>query len=207
MDFFNDPLALWRAGTNLDVSGQLIGAMGNIVYANQARQAGEYQAEQLRINAGQAVAAGQRDAEDVDRQTRLITSRALAVAAASGGGASDPTVVNTIADVAAEGAYRRALALYHGEAAARVLNMDADTAVYSSKRQAGAARLSAVGGVMGAGATGLKGKAQERRMAASLAGGMGPELSLRQKYGGAGPGDSNMFSGVDAPQDWTRGVY
>jgi hypothetical protein len=205
MDFFNDPLALFRAGTNLDVSGQLIGAMGNIVYANQARQAGEYQAEQLRVNAGQMLAVGQHDAENVDRQTRLIASRALAVAAASGGGASDPGVVNTISDIAAEGAYRRALAIYHGESSARVLNMDADAAVFGSKNQANAARLSAVGGVMGAGATRLKGKAQERRMAVSLAGGMGPTLSLRQKYGGDGP--SNMVNSEDSPDDWTRGVY
>lgn len=187
LDFFNDPLAMARAATNFEVGGHLIGALGHITYARQAKQAGAYQAQQLRENAGLALASGQRDAESVDVRAKLIASRALAVAAGGGGGASDPTVVNTIAGIASEGAYRKALALYHGETEARGLNMRADAATFEGESQAHAARTAAAGSLISAGSAKVKGRANELRLATSLAGGMGAESSLRQKYGGSGP--------------------
>lgn len=91
---------------------------------NEANLA-QFQSEQLRVNAGQAQAAVQRNAIDIERQTQLNASRALAVAASSGGGASDPTVVSLLAQNAADGAYRKAAALYEGEDQARALNLQA----------------------------------------------------------------------------------
>lgn len=91
---------------------------------NEANLA-QFQSEQLRVNAGQAQAAAQRNAIDIERQTQLNASRALAVAASSGGGASDPTVVSLLAQNAADGAYRKAAALYEGEDQARALNLQA----------------------------------------------------------------------------------
>lgn len=91
---------------------------------NEANLA-QFQSEQLRVNAGQAQAAAQRNAIDIERQTQLNASRALAVAASSGGGAFDPTVVSLLAQNAADGAYRKAAALYEGEDQARALNLQA----------------------------------------------------------------------------------
>ncbi len=173
LDFFNDPLAMARMSTQLEVGGNVYGAMSHLIYAHQLKQAGAYQAEQLRINAGQAQAASQVDAEDVQRRTDLLTSRALAVAAASGGGASDPTVVNLMSGIAAEGAYRKAVALYRGDEEARSLEQRAEATEYDAASRASSERRTAFGGFIGAGA--------------SLAKSMAKEGSLRQKYGGAGP--------------------
>jgi hypothetical protein len=49
----------------------------------------------------------------------LVASRALAVAAASGAGVSDPTMVRVIANARGEGAVRAATALYEGQARSR----------------------------------------------------------------------------------------
>jgi hypothetical protein len=102
------------SGQNLTNAGTLIGAGGQIYAGLAADQAGASEAKQLRYAAGAARASSQRAAVEERRQARLLQSRGLAVAAASGGGASDVTVVNTLADVAKEGEYRALSALYEG---------------------------------------------------------------------------------------------
>lgn len=95
----------------------------------QATLAG-YQADQMEIRAGQERAetarlateqraASQRDAIDQRRQGVLVASRARALAAASGGGVSDPTVTNILAGIDSEAEYRVLTALYRGESAAQ----------------------------------------------------------------------------------------
>ena len=56
----------------------------------------------------------------------LLNSTALARAAASGAGASsDPSVINTMAFTSNEAAYRQAIAIYNGEAEARLARLKA----------------------------------------------------------------------------------
>lgn len=126
-----------------------------------------YQAGQLRVNAGQAIAASQRDAISIDRETRLNASRALAVAASSGGGASDPTVVNIIAQGASDGAYRKAVALYEGQDESRsmlsqadALEAGADLAMGQSKARRGAMLLNAGANAYGSYARGTSMKSK-----------------------------------------------
>jgi hypothetical protein len=109
----------------------------------------------------------------VQRRTDLLASRALAVAAASGGGASDPTVVNTIAGIAQEGAYRKAVALYRGDEEARKLTMQAEAAEFEGENRAFSERLTGTGGFIRAGT--------------NLVSDMARESSLLKKYGGDGP--------------------
>lgn len=73
--------------------------------------------------AGVVVAASQRVAHEERRQADLAASRALAVAAASGGGVSDPTVVDTLVRIRGEGALRASVALYEGEERARQIRI------------------------------------------------------------------------------------
>lgn len=89
-----------------------------------------FEAQQLRQEAGTSTAVSQRAALEQERQSRLVQSRTLAVAAASGGGVSDPTVVNMLARTAGEGTYRANVALYGGEERARLLRMQAAAADY-----------------------------------------------------------------------------
>ena len=93
--------------------------------AEARKVAADYQAAQLRVNAGQAQAQGQAASVDEMRRSRLIQSRALALAAASGGGASDPTVIHLISNLALEGELARRTQLYNGDERARSLRNQA----------------------------------------------------------------------------------
>jgi len=112
-------------GGVLQYEGYQTAAEGARVAGRRKRVASEFEAEQLEQQSGQVVAASQRDALEEKRRADLMASRALALAAASGGGASDPTVVNLIAGLKGEGAYRSAVALYRGEDQARKLRTGA----------------------------------------------------------------------------------
>ena len=116
---------LAAGGTVLQTAGYLDAARATKQMAVRRKQAAEFAALQLEQNAGQELAAGQMGAEEARRQGKILGSNILARAAASGGGASDPTVVNLIAKTAGEASYRAALASYQGEAAARHLNLQA----------------------------------------------------------------------------------
>lgn len=163
-------------GGALDAFGQAAGGVSHVMFGIQARQAAQFQAAQYQQNANSAEASSQRTAFDIDRQTQFITSRALAVAAGSGGGASDPTVVNLIARDAGEGAYQKQLALYGGTDKARLDNEQADAKSFEGKTtfdnslEVGAAAYAG-------GATNLM-KSQARG------------ASLFQRFGGGGVGGS-----------------
>ena len=133
----------------LSVAGTLIGAQGQqqagkaasaqaSAAARNERVAAEFEAKQADYLAGQSKAAAQREALEQRRAAALIASRALAVAAASGAGASDPTVVDLIGQIYAEGNYRSALALYEGEEQARSYEVSA-----AARRVGGASAASA----------------------------------------------------------------
>ena len=150
--------------TVLSVGTKLIEAGAEKQSAKNARALAEYESAQLRYNGIQTQAGAQRDAIAVDRETQLNASRALAVAAASGGGASDPTVVRFIASNAADGAYRKALALYEGDDAARSMNMQADGVETGAKIADGQSRARRSVMVLEAGASGFGGYARGTSM-------------------------------------------
>ncbi len=112
--------------TVLTAGGQL--QRGNVAaqIGQRTQAADQFQATQLRSNAGQQIAAGQIGAENQDLSTSYLVSKALARAAASGGGASDPTVINNIARISGEGKYRADVSRYEGDSAARSMNLQAD---------------------------------------------------------------------------------
>ncbi len=173
MATLDDVLRLNKQGNQTDAFGQSFSAGSEFIHGLQARDAAEFQAQQLRINADNALASSQRVAEDSDRQAQIIKSRALAVAAASGGGASDPGVVSIMARNAEEMAYRRQAALYEGLDRARSLNLAADTRVYEGKAAAVNSAINAAGKIYGASTTLMKGQARE--------------ASLKQRFGMGAP--------------------
>lgn len=139
------PFALMAASTALSVGGTIIGANAE---AKQLR--GE--AEQLDSMAGQDRASSQRRAVEARRQSRLLQSRALAVAA-SQGGASDPTVVNILANLEGEGEYRALTALYEGEEEARSKEAQAKARRKEAKNVKKGALISAGAQILQAGST------------------------------------------------------
>jgi len=157
-------------GTAMSVVGAI--KQGNVAKAQgqQVGQAKDYQAAQFDEQAGQAQAVAQRNALEQRRRAKLVASRALAVAAASGGSASDPTVAKLIADIDGEGAHRAALELYQGEDQARKLRMAGDAARYEGE-------VARRGGQTAQTAYQLQGLAQGLKVGSSL----------YQKYGQSDP--------------------
>lgn len=136
----------------LQVGGTVLSATQQIGSGIAARRAGEYEAQQADVAAGQQIAASHRTAADVERRSKLLQSRALAVAAASGGGTGG-TVLDIISGIAGEGAYRSELALYEGQDAARSLRARGDAARYQGRASQRAGYLGAFGTLLKGGTT------------------------------------------------------
>ncbi len=124
------PALMTMFGAGQEKTGYDQAAQAKRVQAERTRVSTQFTVQQLEVNAGQSIAASQRQAMELRRQTKLVESRAIAVAAAGGGGASDPTIIGLISKIHGEGAYRAGVALYQGEDAARSLRMKAAAVNY-----------------------------------------------------------------------------
>lgn len=129
----------------LAAAGQMFSGVSSIVGGIAAKRSADSEADQLRRKAGARRAEGVAGAIEERRQGRLNESRARAVAAASGAGVTDPTVVNLMGDIQADADYRALSRMYEGEEEAAGL----DAAAKARKREGRAARLA--GGLKGVG--------------------------------------------------------
>lgn len=121
------------AGTALAYVGSLRQADAIRAQGRRQAAAANYQAANLDTLAGQDKAAGQAAAAEAERQGALVNSSVLARAAASGGGASDPSVVALMKRNAGETWYRSALARFEGDEQSRVMSDKAMAARYSGQ--------------------------------------------------------------------------
>lgn len=160
------------AGGKISAGFSAVAGMNKIQAGFAGLDAAHYQSAQLRQNAGQVQAAGQRQAYDVDQQTRMIQSRALALAAASGGGASDPGVVNIMAKTAAEGAYRKAMTLYNADERAQTMMMAADAKDYEGEVDKRNAKVSGMLQIAQAGTSLMTSKARGKSLYERFSGGL-----------------------------------
>lgn len=164
----------------LFVAGSLVSATSTLAAGQAAEDAGRYEAQQLRRNAGNTRASSQRAASEEKRNERLAQSRLRAVAAASGASASDATMEDLTADIASEGEYRALSRLYEGESAAQGMEAQAEGAIYEGKAKKKASQLSAAGTLLSSGST------------------------LLQKYGGGGVSGGGTTT---QPGTWARTNY
>lgn len=177
----NPPAALMLGATALQAGGQIAGGRAQQIIGQRKRLMYQGEAAQLEQNAGQAFAASQRTAAANDLNTQLIASRALAVAAASGASATDPTVVNTIARIKEQGAYKSMLDLYAGEEQQRAMQYQASLDRTSGENAVSDADYAAKVSRYGAAATILSGAGT---------------ASLYSRYagkGGAGMANASMW--------------
>lgn len=180
------------AGGALGVAGSIFQFMGQMEMGRAARIRGQQAAAMAEFNAweatrqaGIAISISQRQAAEERRQANLVASRALAVAAASGGGVSDPTMVRIIANARGEGAVRAATSLYEGAATARRLRTEAITGRITSYEEA------------------ARGAATQQGLALTSMGTIAKEgVSLYTKYGMNGPGGDTALI-----QDQVPGQY
>lgn len=150
------PLALQASSTILSAGSQLVRGEAYRTIAARRKAALDFEAKQLDVEAEQASGIGMRGAADEVRKAKLVQSATLARAAASGAGASDPTVMGIIARTGGEGAYRSALAMFEGESQARLDRLraagaryegdigvaDSETAARQTRQAAGSTLLS-----------------------------------------------------------------
>lgn len=130
----------------------LIGTGINVLGEQKAARAADANASsvasQLNYNAGQSRAMAQRQAINENRNTAYVTSRAQALAAASGGGASDPGVTSIIGNIQGEGEYRALTALANGDVQASGLEAQARAVRNMGSAQRTAANMSSVSTVL-----------------------------------------------------------
>lgn len=113
--------------------GQQAAGDADLQKGMETQQLDNYIAQQYRVNAGQAVALGTQKAAIQDIQTKMTMSRALAVAAAGGGGVTDPGIITQISKLAGYGAYAKQVQLYNGEEESRADLDKANAADMSGK--------------------------------------------------------------------------
>lgn len=158
-----------QLGTSL--LGPVLGAVGSVNQGQAASQSGKYEARQLRRQASGVEGAATRSAMEQERRARILQSKLIARAAASGGSATDPTVLTLEGDIAQEGRYRALVDLYEGYSEGAQLRSGANIAEYEGKQKKTA-------GFIGAGS--------------SLLSGAG---SLFSNYGGGGLGYNPLSEG------------
>lgn len=158
-----DPVSATMAVVS-GVSGA-VQAAGTLMGGNAAADAGKsqqqaqyFKAAQEEQGAQESRAASQRVALDKGREARLLNSTLQANAAASGGGASDPTILNLAGNIAGRGEYDSLMAMFTSENRARGLEdaamgsrMSGDAAKAEGEARRKASYLSAAGTIIGAG--------------------------------------------------------
>jgi hypothetical protein len=176
-DFFSnllsDPRTWSMIATGFQTAGRLEYGQQQEEFGTAQRMAAEFEAAQMREQANDVFASAQRAAWNEKRATQYLMSETLARAAASGGGASDPTVINIIAQQAQEGSYRQQVALYEGSERAHLLKMQATAREYEGQSREVAGRNARRGSNLAA--------------AASLLGSFARDSSMLQRFGGDGP--------------------
>jgi hypothetical protein len=125
-------------------AGTALTAGGAIQSGNAQRKASNFQATQMRQQAGQEMAAAEVQAQEHRRQAQLQQSRVQAVSAASGG-SSDVSVLNILGDIGNVGEYNALAAMYAGQEKATGLNTGANVQVIEGRQAAKAGKISAAG--------------------------------------------------------------
>ena len=110
--------AATTAGTflasNAGTIGTALSAAGTVYSGISGYQASKAEAAQLKAKGDNELAKAQREADRRRRETQALLSRANAVAAASGAGATDASVMATKEKIQAEGDTNAMLDMYNG---------------------------------------------------------------------------------------------
>lgn len=139
--------ALVSIGTTIATTA--ISAASTIAGGNAAYENSKYVAGQYKRNAQQERAASQRSALETRKNARLAQSTLQARAAASGGGADDPTVLGLSSDIAERGEYQSLMEMFTGESRARGLMDAAASTRAEGKFARNASRMKALGTIIG----------------------------------------------------------
>lgn len=130
------------------LAGTAVSAVGTIRNAAQQKANDQYQARQLEAQAKAETAAAQREAMQRRKEGDLLASQQQARAAASGGSATDPTVLDLMGDADAMSEYNAATAMYRGDYAAQKSREGAEAKRMQASTRMTGAYLSAGGDLL-----------------------------------------------------------
>lgn len=151
--------ALKAIGTVVSVIGSIQQFQANKAAAKQAEMNAEAEAQWNEREAGLTQASKQREAIRAREEGKFISSRAGAIAAASGAGALDPSIVNIMGGIEEETDLRVKTALFEGEEGANRFNYQAGINRATGSARAASFRSKATGNLFSAGTTLLSGGA------------------------------------------------
>lgn len=120
-----DPVTLTAISTFATVAGTGLSAAGAIQQGRYAEAAAEAEADALEQRADNERATASVAAANKAKEAQRLLSRQQAVAAASGGGATDPTVVDLMARTAGEGKMQEGQLVWEGQEKGRALDYQA----------------------------------------------------------------------------------
>jgi hypothetical protein len=140
-------------GDAISVGGALMNAQGTLAAGNTTREAAYADAAGMERQAGQVRAQSQRTAAEDKRQGRLVQSRVQALAAASGAGAQDPTVLDIQGNIEQDSEYRALSDMYAGDTQAQSLEDNARVTRKYGRNIQKASRTAATGTLLETGAT------------------------------------------------------
>lgn len=106
-----------------------MGAYSQIKAGEEANSRAHALAKQKRTDALAAQAEAQQEAASERKKMRYTRSRALAVAGASGGGVSDPTINNILTGIETEGEMNALNTLWSGDTTAQGLRAEGRAAI------------------------------------------------------------------------------
>lgn len=130
------------------VAGGGLAAAGTIAAGNAAADAARQEQKQLNQMAAEERAVASRQKAAVDLRTRQLLSRGQAVAAASGAGATDPTVMEIMGGIVEEGEVGKAEAMRQGLEAGKGLEYKGRVGVAGAKTNKRLGYLTAGGQVL-----------------------------------------------------------
>lgn len=147
----NMPAIAIAFSSGLKAFGQISSGNALVTAAKRRQQAAELEAQQAEINANQALAHSQRQAYFEGLKGEELMS---AIRARAGAGASDPGVLNIIANAMERASYNVQASLYGGKDKARNLRMvaaakrfDAARGMADAKAGQRASRFAAIGSI------------------------------------------------------------
>jgi hypothetical protein len=156
------PLAASTVGSALATAGTIatgLTAAGTVYSGIQRNAAAKFEAKQLKRKGEDERAIAQRRAQERTREASLLAGRARAVAGASGGTVSDPTVTTILKNIETEGEYNALAEMYRGKT-------DQATLLGQAKATRMEGRSALVGSMFDAGGTIYEGMARRRRYSA-----------------------------------------
>jgi hypothetical protein len=143
-------LALLAASAAGSLAAGGIGAAGTIAQGNAALAAAKNERAQMNRIASEELAAATREAEAKNREVKGLQSRVQAVAASSGGRATDDTVLNILGNIAKEGNVQTRDILRTGQVKADDLMYRGRVGVNAARQNRGLSRWMAAGQMIGA---------------------------------------------------------